>query len=137
MKQYITLIIILLTISCNQQETSTISETPLNTEKATHKKQLRHIVLFKFNEESTQADIDRIIKSFSNLPSKIESIKDFECGLNNSTEALNKEFTHAFFLTFDTQEGLDKYLPHPSHKEFVSSLEPHVADVLVFDYWTE
>lgn len=136
MRLFIAFFILLLTISCNQ-ETPTKNETPVTTEKVTTKKKLRHIVLFKFNETSAQSDIESIIQRFSELPSKIESIKGFEWGLNNSTESLNKEFTHAFFLSFDTQEGLDKYLPHSSHKEFVASIDTHVTDVLVFDYWVE
>lgn len=77
MRLFITFFILLLTVSCNQ-ETTTPKEAPLTTEKATNKKQLRHIVLFKFNKESTQPDIDGIIQRFSELLSKIDSIKDFE-----------------------------------------------------------
>jgi hypothetical protein len=101
------------------------------------KKQLRHIVLFKFKKEATPETIKNIENEFIALPSKIETIKDFEWGLNNSPEGLNKGLTHCFFVTFDTEEGRATYLPHPAHKAFVSLLGAHLEDVLVLDYWTK
>jgi hypothetical protein len=101
------------------------------------KKQLRHIVLFKFKKEATPEAIKNIENEFIALPSKIKAIKDFEWGLNNSPEGLNKGLTHCFFVTFDTEEGRAAYLPHPAHKEFVSLLGAHLEDVLVLDYWTK
>ena len=75
--------------------------------------------------------------AFVALPSKIAEIKDFEWGLNNSPEGLDKGFTHCFFLTFDSEEGRAVYLPHPAHKAFGKVLGPHLEDVLVLDYWTK
>jgi len=98
-------------------------------------KQLRHVVLFKFKEATTPADIQKVEATFVALPSKIKEIKDFEWGLNNSPEGLNKGFTHCFFLTFDSEEDRSIYLPHPAHKAFGNVLSPHLEDVLVLDYW--
>jgi hypothetical protein len=128
MKNSTLLLIVLLCFSnCGKK-----SETPNRM-----KKQLRHIVLFKFKNEATTETIKNIENEFIALPSKIETIKDFEWGLNNSPEGLNKGLTHCFFVTFDTEEGRAAYLPHPAHKEFVSLLEDHLEDVLVLDYWTK
>lgn len=99
-------------------------------------KQLRHLVLFKFNETSTPMDINKLEDAFAALPSQIKEITDFEWGLNNSPEELNKGFTHCFFVTFSSEQDRSVYLPHPAHKAFVEMLGPHVADVLVLDYWT-
>jgi len=99
--------------------------------------QLRHVVLFKFKEGTTPADIQKVEAAFVALPSKIAEIKDFEWGLNNSPEGLDKGFTHCFFLTFDSEEGRAVYLPHPAHKAFGKVLGPHLEDVLVLDYWTK
>ena len=101
------------------------------------KKQLRHIVLFKFKKEAILEAIENIENAFIDLPNKIGAIQDFEWGLNNSTELLNKGFTHCFFVTFDNEEGKAKYLPHPSHKAFIALLEPHLDDVLVLNYWNK
>lgn len=99
--------------------------------------QLRHVVLFKFKEGTTPADIQKVEAAFVALPSKISEIKDFEWGLNNSPEGLDKGFTHCFFLTFDSEEGRAVYLPHPAHKAFGKVLGPHLDDVLVLDYCTK
>ncbi|SIQ38325.1 Dabb family protein [Maribacter ulvicola] len=98
---------------------------------------LRHTVFFKFKEGTTPAQIKKVEDAFSALPSKIEQIKGYEWGLNNSPEGLDKGFTHAFFLTFKSEEDRAIYLPHPDHKAFGAVLSPYLDDVFVIDYWTK
>ena len=99
-------------------------------------KQLRHVVLFKFKETSSTADIQKVEDAFLALPSKIAAISDFEWGTNNSPEGLDKGFTHVFFVSFESEADRGIYLPHPAHQAFVKVLQPHLEDVLVMDYWT-
>lgn len=96
---------------------------------------LKHIVLFKFKESATEGDIHNVEEAFAKLPSKIVEIDNFEWGINNSPEGLNKGFTHAFLLSFKNEADRDAYLPHPDHKAFVDICKP-VEDVIVLDYWT-
>tara|TARA_R110002051_G_scaffold94972_2_gene164866 strand:- start:5110 stop:5520 length:411 start_codon:yes stop_codon:yes gene_type:complete len=96
---------------------------------------LRHTVFFKFKEGTTSAQIKQVEDAFSALPSKIEQIKGYEWGLNNSPEGLDKGFTHAFILTFKSEEDRAIYLPHPDHKAFGAVLTPHLEDVFVVDFW--
>ena len=98
---------------------------------------LRHVVLFKFKDGTTKAQMKEVEDAFSALPSKIEQIKGYEWGLNNSPEGLDKGFTHTFFLTFESEEDRAIYLPHPDHKAFGAVLSPYLEDVLVIDYWTK
>ncbi|WP_405410029.1 Dabb family protein [Maribacter sp. Asnod1-A12] len=98
---------------------------------------LRHTVFFKFKEGTTAEQIKTVEDAFSALQSKIEQIKGYEWGLNNSPEGLNKGFTHAFFLTFEGEEARAIYLPHPDHKAFGAILTPFLDDVFVVDYWTK
>lgn len=100
-------------------------------------KVLRHVVLFKFNENASPDTIKTLEKKFNALSNSIKEIKAFEWGLNNSPEGLNKGFTHCFLATFDNEAGLAVYLPHPDHQAFVAELKPHLEDLLVLDYWTE
>lgn len=97
---------------------------------------LRHVVLFKFKEGTSNSDIATIEAAFNALPSKIKTIYSYEWGLNNSPEGLNKGFTHCYLLTFKTEDDRSIYLPHPDHKAFGAVLTPHLDDVLVVDYWT-
>lgn len=99
-------------------------------------KVLRHVVLFKFKGDASKEKIGEIEKAFSDLPSKIPQIKDYEWGINNSPEGLDKGLTHCFLVTFENEEDRARYLPHPDHKAFVEILKPHLADAVVVDYWT-
>lgn len=98
---------------------------------------LRHVVIFKFKETSTAADIKKVEDAFRALPSKIFAIKSLEWGTNNSPENLAQGFTHCFFVSFESEKDREIYLPHPDHKAFGKVLGPHLDKVLVLDYWAE
>ena len=100
-------------------------------------KMLRHVVLFKFKDDATAADIKKVETAFKKLPSQIKEIKGFEWGINNSPENLNQGFTHSFFLSFKSEADRAVYLPHPAHKAFGGVLKPYLDKVLVIDYWTK
>jgi hypothetical protein len=101
------------------------------------RKSLRHVVLFKFKEGTSKQQIQEIETGFRGLPSKIDTIRDFEWGTDISPEGKSKGFTHCFFVTFGDEKGRDIYLPHAAHKDFVKLVGPHVEDVCVVDYWTQ
>lgn len=96
---------------------------------------LRHAVFFSFKETATENDIKGVVTAFAELPSKIDSIIDFQWGTNNSPEGLDDGFTHCFLLTFKDEAGRAEYLPHPAHKAFGDVLRPHKDEVFVIDYW--
>ena len=101
-------------------------------------KVLRHVVIFKFKDEASEAAVNKINDSFNVLPDYIPVIQDFEWGLNDSPEDLHQGFTHCYMLTFNTEEDRDSiYTPHPKHQAFVASLQPHLEKVFVVDYWTK
>lgn len=100
-------------------------------------KELRHVVLFKFKDTSTEAQVKEVENAFRKLPEQIKQIKNFEWGTNNSPENLAQGFTHCFFVTFASEEDRAIYLPHPAHKAFVGVLGPHLDKVLVIDYWAK
>jgi len=96
---------------------------------------LRHVVLFKYKDQSTAADVKKIELAFRELPSKINLIKDFEFGVNNSPENLNQGLTHCYLLSFSSAKDRDAYLVHPAHKAFTDIAGPHIDKVTVVDYW--
>lgn len=101
------------------------------------KKSLRHVVNFKFKAAATEAQVKEVVDAFRALKTKIPEIKSFEWGTNNSPEKHDKGFTHCFVLSFDSEEGRAKYLPHPDHKAFGAKLSPILDDVMVIDYWAQ
>jgi hypothetical protein len=100
-----------------------------------NKAMLRHVVIFKFKDSSTPADVQKVVDGFRGLKAKIPQIASFEYGTNNSPEGLNDGFTHCFLVTFKTDKDRDAYLPHPAHKAFVDILKPHLEKAMVIDYW--
>lgn len=100
-------------------------------------KLLRHVVMLKFKEDATQAQIDEVVKGFGELPQKIDVIHDYEWGINNSPEDHAKGYTHCFLVTFKSEADRDAYLPHPAHQAFVKILLPILDEVHVLDYWAQ
>ena len=127
--------------ACQQADASS-SNAETNTtqimENQTSKERLlRHVVIFKFKDEASEADVNRLNDSFNALADSIPVIKDFEWGLNDSPEDFHQGFTHCYLLTFASEADRDSvYTPHPAHQAFVASLQPHLEKVFVVDYWT-
>ena len=100
-------------------------------------KELKHAVFFRFKKDASPDDIKKVEEAFAALPSKIDTIKDFEWGVNNSPERHSHGFTHCFMVTFDSEEGRAIYLPHPDHQAFVEILKPVLDAPRVLDFWAE
>ena len=114
---------------------ATASETDNAKAANVENKVLRHAVFFSFKEETSEAEIDKIVAAFAALPEKIDSIIGFEHGVNVASKERSGGLTHCFLLTFADEAGRSIYLPHPEHKAFGSVLRPHVQDVFVIDFW--
>jgi hypothetical protein len=103
----------------------------------TLEKELKHAVFFRFKEDAAPEDIAKVEEAFAALPAKIDTIKDFEWGTNNSPENHAAGFTHCFMVTFDSEEGRATYLPHPDHEAFVEILKPILDAPRVLDFWAQ
>jgi lysophospholipase L1-like esterase len=101
-----------------------------------HDRLLRHVVLFKFKDDTSPEQLKKAVEAFADLPNKIDAIVDFEYGTDVSVEGKADGFTHCFLVTFKNEEGRATYLPHPAHQELVKLVGPHLDKVLVIDYWT-
>ena len=100
-------------------------------------KVLRHVVMFKFKDTATPANIKTVEDAFAQLPKKITTIKSYEWGINSSPEGLNQGLTHCFLLTFTSDKDRNDYLVHPAHKEFGKILGPYLDKVTVVDFWVK
>jgi hypothetical protein len=61
-------------------------------------KVLRHVVLFKFKDDASAADIQKVENAFKQLKPKIDLVKDFEFGKNNSPEIFEPWVLHIVSL---------------------------------------
>ena len=98
-------------------------------------KALQHAVFFQFKADADPAKIKEVEDAFAALPGKIDAIKAFEWGQNNSPEKHDDGFTHAFLVTFDSKKGRETYLPHPDHEAFVKLIGPVLERPRVLDFW--
>ncbi len=109
----------------------------LNAQQSKTPQLLRHVVMFGWKAGTDTVAINKIVTAFRELPAKIDLIKSFEYGTNNSPEGLNKGLTHCFLVTFSSETDRDAYIIHPAHKAFVSLLKPSPENVTVLDYWAQ
>jgi hypothetical protein len=107
----------------------------VNAQTANPAKVLHHVVMFKFKDSATPANIKLVEEEFAKLPQKIKTVKSYEWGINSSPEGLNQGLTHCFLLTFTSDKDRDAYLVHPAHKEFGKILGPYLDKVTVLDFW--
>ncbi len=98
---------------------------------------MRHVVLFKFTEETKEGVVKGLVEDFQQLEQKISEVISIESGMNESPEGLNKGMTHCFIVTFRTDSDRDMYLVHPEHLLFVDQLKPYLEDVCVVDFWAK
>ncbi len=101
------------------------------------KQVLKHVVMYKFRDECSPEQIDEVVKAFSGLAEKIDSIVGFERGTNVSGEGKSKGLTHCFVVTFANEAGLATYLKHPAHDAYVQVVKDKREKVVVFDYWAD
>ena len=103
---------------------------------AVKKEPVRHVVVFKYKQGTTEEQIRQVTNAFWDLKNTIPGIVSFEYGVNSSPEAKNQGFTHVYLLTFVDAKARDTYLPHPEHKKFGALLAKLgiLEDVFVIDY---
>jgi heme-degrading monooxygenase HmoA len=103
----------------------------------TPSKVLRHVVMYKFKDSTTPAQVQEVIEAFAGLPKKVDTIIGFEHGTNVSLEGKSDGFTHVFVVTFKDEAGRETYLKHPAHDAYVLVVKDKREKVVVFDYWAE
>jgi hypothetical protein len=100
-------------------------------------KVLKHVVLYKFKDDCTPEQIQQVIDAFAGLPKKVDTIIGFERGTNVSQEGKSEGLTHCFVVTFRDEAGLNAYLKHPAHDDYVKVVRDKREKVVVFDYWID
>ncbi|GAM54035.1 stress responsive alpha-beta barrel domain protein dabb [Vibrio ishigakensis] len=95
---------------------------------------IRHILLIKFKDQTSEPDISELKALFEAIPSKIEGVVAVEWGVNDSPEGKNKGFTHSVLMTFADEAARQRYLPHPEHDALKVVFRPILEDLIVLDY---
>lgn len=100
-------------------------------------KVLRHIVMYKFKDDQSAAQVQEVVDAFGKLPKQIDTIIGYEHGTNVSQEMKSEGFTHVFVVTFRDEAGREAYLKHPAHDAYVSVVKGRREKVVVFDFWAD
>ena len=98
---------------------------------------LKHIVLYKFKDNQSPAQIQEVVDAFAALPGKIDTVAGLQYGTNVSEENKSEGLTHCFLVTFRDAAGRDAYIKHPAHQEYVNLVKDRREKVVVFDFWAD
>jgi hypothetical protein len=94
-----------------------------------------HLVAFKFNENYQPQGERLLLETLWALKDQIPGIVDITAGVNVTEETENIHgYTLGLRVTFQDQEALRQYGPHPAHREFVKLLDGIIESVVVVDY---
>lgn len=94
-----------------------------------------HLVAFKLNDKITTVKQQELVAQLLALQEEIPGIVDLTAGINVTEETDHIQgFTLGLRVTFEDQEALRAYGPHPAHQAFVTSLNEWVENVIVVDY---
>ncbi|MCL6661675.1 MULTISPECIES: Dabb family protein [Paenibacillus] len=94
-----------------------------------------HLVVFKFNDKTTLAKQQEWVAQLLALQEQIPGIVTLTAGINTTEETDRIQgYTIGLRVTFEDQDALRAYGPHPAHQAFVASLDGWVEDVIVVDY---
>ncbi|SEA81290.1 Dabb family protein [Paenibacillus sp. 276b] len=94
-----------------------------------------HLVAFKLNDKITTVKQEELVAQLLALQEQIPGIVDLTAGINVTEETDHIQgFTLGLRVTFEDQEALRAYGPHPAHQAFVAFLNEWLENVIVVDY---
>ena len=96
-----------------------------------------HAVFFKCQPGTSDADIDAMVNDGVTLLSKVPSVRKLDTGRRDAAQSRDvndQAFDVGLLVHFDDAKGLQEYIDHPLHQEFVARHKPKMATVRVFDY---
>ena len=94
---------------------------------------LEHLVLFKFKQDASTAQINEAISQLQQLPSKIDDIVELSCGKNFSDRS--QGFEYGLRVLLKDKDALERYQKHQSHVSVVENkVKPILESILAVDY---
>ena len=98
-----------------------------------HENHLRKkLFVFNFKEDITAEQIDLVKEAFEILPPMVEGMISVEWGKDKDHSQ-----KHAMVLTFEDEEGHQRYADHPEHKAIGQRYGDFVASIEVVNYWVK
>lgn len=91
-----------------------------------------HLVFFAVRDDTTQEDVEDLLNAIRDLKNTVPGVVDLSAGEDFSGRSGG--YTHAFFVRFESREGLQGYMQHPDHLAIVEKLEERTTGRIVADY---
>ncbi len=77
---------------------------------------IRHIVLFKFKQEVSEAEISGMFEELRTIEKQVPGILGITSGRSESPEKIERGYMHGFVVDFESWDALEAYQTHPDHK---------------------
>ncbi|MEC0227379.1 Dabb family protein [Paenibacillus alba] len=91
-----------------------------------------HIVLVKFGETTTDAQMQEVVDRFKALKAHLTGIVDIQAGINFSEK--NKGYQVVLSVRFEDKAALEAYGPNPEHQAVAAYIrEVGRVDSLIVD----
>jgi hypothetical protein len=80
----------------------------------------RHVVLFVWSDDATDAQKSAVVEGLRALPGLIDTIRDYRIGADAGLAEGNSDF--AVVADFDDRDGYLIYRDHPEHQRVIAEL---------------
>lgn len=88
---------------------------------------VRHVVVFRWTEGTTDDDISAVEAALAGLPAAIPELVDYRFGRDLRVSDGTWDF--AVVADFRDQDGYLAYRDHPAHQDVIAEhIRPHLAD---------
>jgi len=98
---------------------------------------IRHIVLVRFMQDVTEAQIATLFQDLSTLTDSLAGARNFTGGRSESPEQLEHGYRHGFVIDFDTWADLQAYAIHSTHQalgsKIVANADGGLDGIIVLD----
>lgn len=88
---------------------------------------LRHVALFRWTPETTDAHVAAVKEALEALPGQVPTIRSYAVGPD--LRLGDDRWDFAVIAAFDDARGYQAYVDHPAHQQVATELiRPHLAD---------
>lgn len=94
---------------------------------------LNHVTLLKFENRTTDTDVDTLVKDLDRLADAIVEIQMFEFGRNVIRTPHSYDF--AVLALFANEEALGRYLQHPQYRAVADKIEQMCKRIVRVDFF--
>jgi heme-degrading monooxygenase HmoA len=93
---------------------------------------LKHVVMFRFKNETEEIQKVNVAKALKDLPGLISEIRGFEVG--NDVLHSERSYDMVLISVFENLEAMQRYQVHPAHQEVALKLKKMCDSIFAVDF---